>query len=74
VRSVPGEGSEFALVLPVYRPAPGPGAAVPGAELPGTPDAGRAVPSDALGAGTRPAYAPGDPGPPGPGRTTVEEL
>jgi signal transduction histidine kinase len=72
VRSAPGEGSEFALVLPV-RPAPG-AAAAPGTELLGTPDAGRAVPSDALGAGSRPAYAPADPGPPGAGRTTVEEL
>jgi signal transduction histidine kinase len=75
VRSVPGEGSEFALVLPVRRPPPpGPGAAMPGAELLRTPDAGPPVPSDALAAGTRPAYASGDPGPPGAGRTTVEEL
>jgi len=73
VRSAPGEGSEFTLVLPV-RPPPGPGAAVPGAELLGTPDAGRAVPSDALAAGSRPACASGDPGPPGAGRTTVEEV
>jgi signal transduction histidine kinase len=72
VRSAPGEGSVFELVLPVCRPpAPGP-AAVP--ELRGTPDPGRAVRSDALGAGSRPAYASGDPGPPGAGRTTVEEL
>src|SRR5262249_41923526 len=49
-------------------------AAVPGTELLGTPDAGRAVPSDALGAGSRPAYGPADPGPPGAERTTVEEL
>jgi two-component system, OmpR family, sensor kinase len=75
VRSAPGEGSVFELVLPVCRPpAPGPAAAVPDAELRRTPDAGRAVRSDALGAGSRPAYAPGDPGPPGAGRTTVEEL
>jgi signal transduction histidine kinase len=75
VRSAPGEGSVFELVLPVSRPpAPGPAATVPGAELQGTPDAGRAVRSDALGAGSRPAYAAGDPGPPGAGRTTVEEL
>jgi signal transduction histidine kinase len=74
VRSVPGEGSEFALVLPVDRPAPGPGAAMPGAELLGTPGTGRAVPSDLPGAGTRPAYASSDPGPPGAGRTTVEGL
>ena len=75
VHSAPGEGSVFELVLPVARPAaPGPAAAVPGAELRGTPDDGRAVRSDALGAGSRPAYASGDPGPPGAGRTTVEEL
>jgi signal transduction histidine kinase len=75
VRSAPGEGSQFALVLPVRPPpAPGPGAAAPGAELLGTPGAGRALPSGALGAGSRPAYASGDPGPPGPGGTTVEEL
>jgi hypothetical protein len=48
--------------------------AVPGAEPLGTPDAGRAAPSDALGARSRPACASGDPGPPGAGRTTVEEL
>jgi len=75
VRSAPGEGSEFALVLPVAPPpASGPGAAAPDAEPLGTPDAGRAVPSDALGAGSRPAYGPADPGPPGAERTTVEEL
>jgi signal transduction histidine kinase len=75
VRSAVGEGSEFALVLPVPRaPAPGPGAAMPGAELLGTPDAGRAEPADALGAGSRPAYASGDPGPPGARRTNVEGL
>ena len=75
VRSAPGGGSVFELVLPAGRPpAPGPAAAVPGAELRGTPDDGRAVRSDALGAGSRPAYASGDPGPPGAGRTTVEEL
>jgi len=75
VRSAPGEGSEFALVLPVRPPpAPGPGAAVPGTELPGAPDAGPPVPSGAPAAGTRTAYASGDPGPPGAGRTTVEEL
>jgi len=75
VRSAPGEGSEFALVLPVAPPpASGPGAAAPDAEPLGTPDAGRAVPSDALGAGSRPAYAADDPGPPGQARTTVEEL
>ena len=75
VRSAPGEGSEFALVLPVGPAAvPGPGVAAPGAELLGTPGAGRAAPSDVLGAGSRPAYASGDPGPPGGGRTTVEGL
>jgi hypothetical protein len=74
VRSVPGRGSEFALVLPVCSPAPGPGATVPGAELLGPPGSGRAVPPDALGAGSRAAYASGDPGPAGQGRTTVEEL
>jgi signal transduction histidine kinase len=75
VRSAPAEGSTFELVLPVCGPpAPGPATAVPGAELRGTPDAGRAVRSDALGAGSRPAYGSGDPGPPGAGRTTVEEL
>src|SRR5262249_42486059 len=59
----------------VPRPrAPGPGAAGPDAEPLATPDAGRAVPSDALGAGSRPAYAADDPGPPGQARTTVEEL
>jgi len=73
VRSAPGEGSEFALVLPV-RPVPGPRRRVPGTELLGTPDAGRAVPSDALGTGSRPAYGPADPGPPGAERTTLEEL
>src|SRR5262249_17032188 len=73
VRSAPGEGSEFTLMLPV-RPPPRPGAAVPGAEPPGPPDAGRAVPSDALAAGSRPACASGDPGPPGAGRTIVEEV
>jgi hypothetical protein len=46
----------------------------PGAELLGTPGAGRAVPSDVLGAAGRRAYASGDPGPPGAGRTTVEGL
>ena len=75
VHSAPGEGSVFELVLPVARPAaPGPAAAVPGAQPRGTPDARRAARSDALGAGSRPAYASGDPGPPGAGRTTVEEL
>src|SRR5262249_21658614 len=75
VRSAPGKGSEFALVLPVGpAAAPGPGAAEPGAELLGTPGAGRAVPSDVLGAGRRPAYACGAPGPPGAGRATVEGL
>jgi signal transduction histidine kinase len=74
VRGAPGEGSEFALVLPVCPPAPGPGAAVPDAGLLGTPDAGRAVPPDTLGAGSRLAYASSDPGPAGQGRTTVEEL
>jgi signal transduction histidine kinase len=75
VRSAPGGGSQFALVLRVGpAPAPGPGAAVLGAELLGTPGAGRAVPSDVLGAGSRPAYASGDPGPAGGGRTTVEGL
>jgi signal transduction histidine kinase len=75
VRSAAGEGSEFALVLPVPRaPTPGPGAAMPGAELLGTPDAGRAAPADALGAGSRPAYASGDPGPPGARRTNVEGM
>jgi signal transduction histidine kinase len=75
VRSAPGEGSEFALVLPVGpAAAPGPGAVAPGAELLGTPGAGRAVPSDVLGAAGRRAYASGDPGPPGAGRTTVEGL
>jgi signal transduction histidine kinase len=75
VRSGPGEGSEFALVLPVCPPpAPGPGAAVPDAEPLGTPGAGQAAPSGALGARSRPACASGDPGPPGQGRTTVEEL
>jgi len=74
VRSAPGKGSEFALVLPV-GPAPAPPApAAPGAELLGSPGAGRAVPSDVLGAGSRPAYASGDPRPPGAGRTTVEGL
>jgi len=72
VRSAPGEGSEFALVLPV-GPAPAPpAAAAPGAEPLGTPGAGRAVPSNVLGAGSRPAYASGDPRPPGAGRTTME--
>jgi signal transduction histidine kinase len=75
VCSTPGEGSQFALVLPVGQaPAPGTGAAVPGAELLGPPGAGQAVPSDVLGAGSRPAYASGDPGPPGGRRTTVEGL
>jgi len=75
VRSAPGEGSEFALVLPVGPAAvPGPGVAAPGAELLGTPGAGRAAPSDVLGAGSRRAYASGDPGPPGGGRTTVEGV
>jgi len=53
---------------------PGPGVAAPGAELLGTPGAGRAAPSDVLGAGSRRAYASGDPGPPGGGRTTVEGV
>src|SRR5215468_9514034 len=75
VRSAPGEGSEFALVLPVGPPAaPGPGAAVSDAELLGAPDAGRVVPSGPRGAGSRPAYASGDPGPTGGERTTVEGL
>jgi hypothetical protein len=74
VYSAPGAGSEFALVLPVCPPpASGPTVAVPGAELPGTPDAGT-VRSDALGAGRRSAHASGDPGLPGAGRATVEEL
>jgi len=74
VRSAPGEGSEFALVLPV-GPARAPlAAAAPGAESLGTPGAGRAVPSNVLGAGSRPAFASGDPGPPGAGRTTMEGL
>src|SRR5262249_45534938 len=47
VRSAPGEGSEFALVLPV-APPPASGPAAPDAEPLGAPDAGRAVPSDAL--------------------------
>jgi signal transduction histidine kinase len=73
VRSTPGVGSEFALVLPV-GPAPAPpAAAAPGADLLGAPGAGRAVPSN-VGAGSRPAYASGDPGPPGAGRTTMEGL
>src|SRR5262249_60567320 len=64
VRSAPGEGSEFALVLPVATPpASGPGAAAPDAEPVGTPDAGRARPAGALGAGSRPAYAADGPGP-----------
>jgi len=72
VRSTPGVGSEFALVLPV-GPAPAPpAAAAAGADLLGTAGAGRAVPSNVLGAGSRPAYASGDPGPPGAGRTTME--
>jgi signal transduction histidine kinase len=75
VRSTPGEGSEFTLVLPVCPPpVPEPGTAVRGAERLPAADAGQALPSGALGAGSRPAYASGDPGPPGPGRTTVEEL
>jgi signal transduction histidine kinase len=74
VRSAPGAGSEFALVLPVGpAPAPGPGAA-PGTESLGTPGAGRAVPSDVLGAGSRSACASGVPRPPGAGRTTMEGL
>jgi signal transduction histidine kinase len=74
VRSAPGEGSEFALVLPVGPAPASPAAAAPGAELLGTPGAGRAVPANVLGAGSRPAYASGDPGPPGAGRTTMEGL
>src|SRR5690242_18401279 len=56
VRSAPGAGSEFALVLPV-GPALAAGAAAPGAELLGAAGAGQAAPSDVLGAGSRPAYA-----------------
>jgi len=72
VRSTPGVGSEFALVLPVGPASAPPAAAAPGADLLGTPGAGRAVPSNVLGAGSRPAYAAGDPRPPGAGRTTME--
>jgi two-component system OmpR family sensor kinase len=75
VRSAPGKGSEFTLVLPVCPPpVPEPGAAVRGAEHLPAPDAGPALPSGALGAGSRPAYASGDPGLPGSGRTTMEGL
>jgi signal transduction histidine kinase len=76
VHSTPGEGSEFALVLPVRPPSPAPRpVAAPGEEMLGTPGAGRAgPPAGALGAGSRPAYASGDPGPPGAGWTTAEEL
>jgi len=43
--------------------------------MPGTPETGRMAKSaGALGPGRRPAYAPGNPGPPGTGQTTVEEL
>jgi signal transduction histidine kinase len=70
VRSAPGEGSEFELVLPVRRPAEGMPAAPDGtAETRPALQAG-----GALAAGSRPAYASGDPGPGIPGRTTVEEL
>jgi signal transduction histidine kinase len=70
VRSALGEGSEFELVLPVRRPAEGLPAAPdgPAETRPARPAAG------ALAAGSRPAYASGDPGPGIPGRTTVEEL
>jgi len=76
VRSTPGEGSEFALSLPIRPPSSAAGpVAAPGGEMPGTPDAGRAVPpAGVLGAGSRPAYASGDTGPPRAGWTTVEEL
>jgi signal transduction histidine kinase len=69
VRSAPGEGSEFGLVLPVRQPAEDLPAA-PG----GTPEGRPALQAGGALAGGRPAYATGDPGPLGQGRTTVEEL
>jgi len=69
VRSAPGEGSEFELVLPVQRPAEELAAAPDGA-----PAAGPALQGGARAAGSRPGHANGDPGPLGQGRTTVEEL
>jgi signal transduction histidine kinase len=60
VRSIPGEGSDFELVLPVSAPPPQWARA---AGLAGGP-----VPA----AGTVPAVTPPAPGQPGPGETTME--
>jgi signal transduction histidine kinase len=75
VRSTPGRGSEFELVLPVTAPATDP---LPGTEigapagLGGTGEAGEPVRADA-GSGTVPASAPSPPRQPGQGQTAVEE-
>ncbi len=62
VRSIPGEGSDFELVLPVSAPPPqwAPAAGLPGGTVPA--------------AGTVPAVTPSAPGQPGPGQTTMEGM
>jgi signal transduction histidine kinase len=69
VRSTPGRGSEFELVLPVTAHATdlAPGTGV-------SPGTGTAEPGGAdTGSGTVPASAPSTPRQPGPGQTALEE-
>ena len=69
VRSTPGRGSEFELVLPVTAPATdlAPGTGV-------SPGTGIAEPGGAdTGSGTVPASAPSTPRQPGQGQTALEE-
>jgi hypothetical protein len=77
VRSTPGRGSEFELVLPVTAPAtdvaPAPGTEIGApAGLGGAGGAGEPGRADA-GSGTVPASAPSPPRQPGQGQTAVEE-